>query len=188
MTISFPIEQAAETLLFGGVIAYPTEGIYGIGCIPDYDFAVARIFDIKGRTANAGLILIAPAPEYFDTWLEPSKKERKRLAKKSDYPITWIVTAKPHTPHYLTGGRGTLAVRVSNHPIVTALCTTTCSAIVSTSANRSGRPPARSALQARRFLGNSVDAVVAGPLGNATGPSEIRVALDDRVIRPAISK
>ena len=188
MTASIPIARTARLLLDGGVIAYPTEGVYGIGCIPAYGEAVERIFAIKGRRADAGLILVAPAIEYFSPWIAPAPEELDRLFRPTDYPTTWIVTARADCPAWLTGGRMTLAVRLTEHPVVAALVAASGSALVSTSANRSGRPPARSALQARRFLGDCLDAVVGGPLGNATGPSEIRVALDDRLIRPRPSK
>lgn len=179
------VRRAAHTLLGGGVIAYPTEGVYGLGCLPDYGHAVQRILNLKSRDVSGGLILIAAEIGQLTDWIAPTEAESKRLNSKSDHPVTWIVNAADHTPAWLTGGRATLAVRITTHPIAAALCRATDSALVSTSANRSGRPPARTALQARRWLGEELDAVVGGPLGKAAGPSEIRVAQDNRVIRAA---
>ncbi len=184
MPLSFPIENAARCLLKGGVIAYPTEGVYGLGCIPDYDFAVQRILDIKGRDASKGIILIAANAAQLAGWIAPDTTELNRLRSNIDYPTTWIVSARPGTPTWLTGGRDTLAVRISQHPVVSALCAAIDGPLVSTSANRSGRPPARSALSVRKNLGNDVDQVVSGALGTAPGPSEIRVAHNDKVLRP----
>lgn len=185
MTSVFSIQRAARILLAGGVIAYPTESIYGLGCIPDHWDAVAHLLDIKGRRTQAGLILISPNFTLLEEWLAPTAQEMRRIESTTALPVTWVVTAHPATPDWLTGGRRTLAIRISKHPVVGALCDATGSALVSTSANRSGRPPARSTLTARKSLGSQVDYVVPGALGNAPGPSEIRMAQDNRVLRPA---
>jgi L-threonylcarbamoyladenylate synthase len=185
MTSAFSIQQATTVLFSGGVIAYPTEGVYGLGCLPDCEDAVRRILAIKGRSIQSGLILIASDYAQLEDWLAPTTTEIKNLSTPSATPLTWIVTARSTTPDWLTGGRDTLAIRVSDHPVVRALCETVASPLVSTSANRSGRPPARSALSARKRLGREVDMVISGPLGGASGPSEIRMAASNRVIRPA---
>lgn len=185
MNCSFPIHKAGRILRDGGVIAYPTEGVYGLGCIPYYRDSVQRIFAIKGRSAKAGLILIAPAIDYLVPWIAPTEGEIDNLLQGFDHPVTWVVSARADTPPWLTGGRDTLAVRITDHPVVAALCETTGSALVSTSANRTGRPPARSITRVRKLLGNEVDCVVPGALGNAAGPSEIRMAQGNRVLRPA---
>jgi L-threonylcarbamoyladenylate synthase len=185
MTSAFSIQQATTVLLSGGVIAYPTEGVYGLGCLPDYEEAVRRILAIKGRSVHSGLILIASDYAQLEDWLAPTPTEIKNISAHSATPLTWVVTARSTTPDWLTGGRDTLAVRVSDHPVVQALCETVASPLVSTSANRSGRPPARSALSARKRLGQEIDMVISGPLGGASGPSEIRMAASNRVIRPA---
>jgi L-threonylcarbamoyladenylate synthase len=187
------IKKAARIVLNGGVIAYPTEGVYGLGCLPDDWRAVDRLLTIKGRASKAGLILIAPDYELVAAWLAPTQQEYERITAANHAsinapvisPITWVVTAAPGTPDWLTGGRSTLAIRLTEHPIVARLCTEIGGAITSTSANRSGRPAARSSLTARRQLGRDLDFVLPGPLGNATGPSEIRMAQDNQVLRRA---
>jgi L-threonylcarbamoyladenylate synthase len=185
MTSPFSIKKAADILLEGGVIAYPTEGVYGLGCMPDNADAVMRILDIKSRSPSAGLILVSPDYALLEEWLSPSKHELKSLQLKTGHPVTWVVTADSATPDWLTGGRPTLAIRISTHPVVGALCLATGTALVSTSANRSGRPAARSALSVRKSLGSFVDYVVSGALGEASGASEIRMAQDNRVLRSA---
>ncbi|MCP4000775.1 MAG: L-threonylcarbamoyladenylate synthase [Gammaproteobacteria bacterium] len=185
MTSPFSIRKAADILLEGGVVAYPTEGVYGLGCLPGNSDAITRILDIKSRSLSAGFILVSPNYALLEEWLSPSKKELSALQQKTNYPVTWVVTAKPATPDWLTGGRATLAVRISTHPVVTALCDATHTALVSTSANRAGRPSARTALSVRKFLGPKIDYVVSGALGKASGASEIRRAEDNQVLRPA---
>lgn len=176
-------KKIARLLHAGGVIAYPTEGVFGLGCMPGDEEAVMRILDIKGRSAQAGVIVISPDYDLLAPWLAPTDLELKRLQTGKAYPVTWVVTANPATPDWLTGGRGTLAVRITDHPVTTNICRGAGTAMVSTSANRSGRPPARTALAARKMLGNLVDYVVPGPLGMAAGASEIRVAQNDRILR-----
>ena len=184
MTSALAIQHAARVLQAGGVIAYPTEGVFGLGCLP-HDFeAVQHLLSIKGRRAQAGLILVAADIERLAEWIAPDANELKRLTQKKSVPTTWIVTAAPATPEWLTGGRDTLAVRISSHPIVAALSRATNSALVSTSANRTGHRPAKSTLQARHWLGKQLDYVVSGAIGGASGPSEIVVAHSGQVIRP----
>ena len=184
MTSSVIIRRAARILYAGGVIAYPTEGVYGLGCLPGNHDAVERLLDIKGRSHQAGLILVAPIYELLAEWLAPTKKEYRRLMEPTPRPVTWVVTAASGTPDYLTGGRPTVAVRLSQHPTVAELCLSVDSALTSTSANRTGRPAAMSALAARAQLGRMLDYVVVGELGDGKGPSEIRVAKDGRILRP----
>jgi len=184
MKTSLTIKRAADLLRQGGVIAYPTEGVYGLGCLPFFHEAVAHILSVKHRNVKAGLILIAADLELLHDWIAPTHEEQQCLERNTADPVTWIVTANPHTPAWLTGGRNTLAVRVTNHPIAAALSRTAGSPLVSTSANRGGRPPALTALQARRWLGRDVDMVVPGALGQLAGSSEIRMAQGGRVIRP----
>lgn len=184
MTSALSIQYAARVLHAGGVIAYPTEGVFGLGCMPDDLAAVQRLLDIKRRSLDAGLILVAADMQLLGEWIAPSAIEQERLTKPVSKPTTWIVTAAPATPVWLTGGRATLAVRISGHPVVAALSRAAGSALVSTSANRTGRRPAKSTLQARCWLGNQLDYVLSGATGGATGPSEIVVAHSGQIIRP----
>lgn len=183
--MNFHIRKAARCLEEGGVIAYPTEGIYGIGCLPQFVDAVERVIAIKGRSAAAGLILIAADVELLTGWIAPDAAELENLLRPVEYPTTWIVTAREGLDPLLTGGRPTLAVRITDHPIATALSKAVGGPLVSTSANRAGKAPAMTGHEARHKLGYLLDYVISGPLGNAAGPSEIRVAATDQVLRPA---
>ncbi len=184
MSNDYRVRKAARCLCNGGVIAYPTEGIYGIGCLPQFSAAIERVIDIKRRNAAAGLILIAADVELLTGWIAPTSEELQNLLRPIDHPTTWVVTAQAGLDPLLTGGRPTLAVRITDHPVAAALSLEVGGPLVSTSANRSGTPPTLSALHARIKLGEKLDLVLNGPLGGATGASEIRIAKDDRVIRP----
>jgi len=183
MATPFQLRQAARILREGGVIAYPTEAVFGLGCDPAAEPALRRILAIKQRPAAAGFILIASGWAQLEGWISPTAEQRDRLLAPLDRPVSWVVPAGPRCNPLLTGGRPTVAVRVTTHPVARALCELAAMPIVSTSANRHGRPPARSALAARRQLGASVDLVLGGSTGGATRPSEIRDAATGQVLR-----
>ena len=174
---------AGETIQSGGVVAYPTEGVFGLGCAPGDREAVARICELKQRPLSAGLILIAADIWQLAGFIDPDPAELQRLLAATDRPVTWIVTAGPLSPDWVTGGRDTVAVRITDHPIAAALCRAAAGPVVSTSANRRGRPPARRGLQVRRWFAQQLDLVVPGRVGRAAGPSEIRDARSGQVLR-----
>jgi L-threonylcarbamoyladenylate synthase len=182
-THGFKIDQAARLLRAGGVIAYPTEAVYGIGCDPLNRGAVLRILDIKQRPIDKGMILIGSRLEQFAPFIEPPTPEiQDELDQTWPGPVTWLLPSRPETPVWLRGQHSSLAVRVTDHPLAAALCDAFGGPIVSTSANTSGRPPARSALQARlRCPG--LDHVIDGKTGGRDRPSEIRDARTRGVIR-----
>jgi len=184
MFSSIHSRKACALLERGGVIAYPTEGVYGIGCLPHYNPSVQRVINIKGRPSDAGLILIAADISLLQEWIAPTAQERENLLKAVDYPTTWIVSAQPSARGLLTGERETIAVRITTHPVAAELSWLTGSALVSTSANRTGKRPTKTALTARLRLGKAVDYVISGALGNWPGASEIRIAANNQVLRP----
>ena len=179
-----PILRHADRILRGGgVIAYPTEAVFGLGCDPGCDAAVERILGIKGRPAESGFILIAASASQLQGWIAPTAAELRRLAAPAAQPVTWIITTGPLATRVLTGGRATIAVRVTTHPIAAGLCRAAAMPLVSTSANVHGRPPARSALAVRRRLGPWIDLVVPGATGGYRRPTEIRDARTGAVLR-----
>lgn len=175
--------QASDVLLGGGVIAYPTEGVFGLGCLPDDVDAVVRILRIKQRSAVKGLILIASKPDQFDEWIDPAVRG---VLPQPDprQPITWIVPPAPRVPAIVTGDHSGLAVRITTNPTAAAICDDVDMPIVSTSANISGRPVARNRFVLRRNFGRLVDFVVPGECGPASGPSEIRELETGKILRP----
>jgi L-threonylcarbamoyladenylate synthase len=179
----FRLQRAARLLRDGGVIAYPTEAVYGLGCDPLNRTAVERLLAIKRRPVEKGLILIASRFEQLAPYLQPPDDATlQRVAATWPGPVTWLMPANPATPRWLRGRFASLAVRVTAHPLAAALCASFGGPIVSTSANASGRPPARNALQARlRCPG--VDLVVHGATGGLGRPTEIRDAVSGATLR-----
>jgi len=184
MAASQNIRHAARVLHAGGVIAYPTEGVFGLGCLPgDYE-AVSDILAIKARDESKGLILIISDIEQIADWIDlPSAG--LDLAPPGDNPVTWIIPASEDAPVWISGDHDSIAVRLTTHPTARALCEEADSAIVSTSANITNHPPARHSLVLRRQFGTLVDYIVPGECGPAAGPSEIRDFLTGDILRPA---
>jgi L-threonylcarbamoyladenylate synthase len=165
------------------VIAYPTEAVFGLGCDPGCERAVRRILALKGRPARAGLILIAADLAQLQGWIAPTPAERRRLVSRTARPVTWVVTAGPRATTSVTGGRNRIAVRLTMHALARRLCHLADMPLVSTSANRHGRPPARTALAVRRQLGSDLDFVLPGATSGRQRPSEIRDARSGTVLR-----
>ncbi len=177
------LRHTADVIQAGGVIAYPTEGVWGLGCDPTDVDALLRILSIKSRPIEKGVILIAAHAGQLQPYLQPlDGQQLAKLQSRQLRPTTWVCPARPGF-EWLTGGRDTLAVRVSRHPVVRALCLRSEMAIVSTSANRSGKPAANTAVQVRHSLGKTVDMICPGQTGRHTQASEIRDLLNDRVYR-----
>ena len=178
--------HAADVMLGGGVIAYPTEGVFGLGCLPDDVDAIARILTIKQRGPRKGLILIAARPGQFDEWIDPAV--RGALPDPDPrQPVTWIVRPSAQVPAIVTGDNPGLAIRITSNPVAAAICDAAEMPIVSTSANVSGRSVARNSFILRRSFGHLVDYVVPGECGPTSGPSEIRELETGRVLRPGRS-
>ena len=178
------LRAAARVVKSGGLIAYPTEAVYGLGCDPRNEKAVRRLLALKRRSPRKGLILIAADFAQLAPFLQPlTPADLARLAATWPGPHTWLIPAQPATPRWLRGQYDTLAVRVTAHPLAAALCRACGHPLVSTSANFSGRPPARSALAVRRQLGAAIDCLLPGPTGGATQPTEIRDLRTGRRVR-----
>jgi len=180
------LNEAVRTVRGGGILAYPTEAVYGLGCDPDNAEAVLRLLAIKQRPLDVGLILIASDIAQLRPYIGSLESTLlRRIGATWPGPITWLVPARPRTPIWLRGRHDSIAVRVTAHPLAAALCTALGQALVSTSANRHGRPPARTALQVRRRLGDVIDLVISGATGAQLRPTEIRDARNGRVVRTA---
>jgi L-threonylcarbamoyladenylate synthase len=175
---------ALRVLAAGGVVAYPTEGVFGIGCDPWRLEALERIRLIKGRRRGKGFILIGSRLRHLAPFVAALADYADRIAVPAERPTTWLVPASPAVPAALLGGRRTVAVRLVGHPIAAALCDGFGGAIVSTSANRSGATPARTTLGARCRLGRDVDLVLPGACGPEGRASRIVELATGAVVRP----
>lgn len=183
-TMRWPIYQASKILHNAGVIAYPTETVWGLGCDPFNESALARVIQIKKRDAHKGLILVAASIEQFDFLLHDTDAHTIKTLKAS-WPgaVTWLVPHKCRVSTLVHGQFDTVAIRVSSHPMVQQLCKEFGGPIVSTSANFSGKPTVRSAVQAQAVLGQYLDFILSGPVGLANAPSRIIDMQTGRVIR-----
>lgn len=178
------LQEAVRALLEGGLIAYPTEAVYGLGCLPGERNAVARLLHLKARSWRKGFSLIAARIEQLEPLIElPQGALAQRILQSWPGPVTWVLPALPGIPSWLTGGRNTLAVRVTAHPLARQLCQAAASPLISTSANRSGRPPLRRPLHVRREFGAHVDFVLTGELGGLAKPTAIRDGRTGAVLR-----
>lgn len=177
------LRRASETLLAGGLLAYPTETVFGLGCDPDDDEAVIDLLIVKQRPVDKGLILVAADFNQLQDYIQPLSPEQLKLCEQHwPGPVTLVLPAADETSPLLTGGRDTVAVRVSAHPAVQALCEAFGGPIVSTSANIAGLKPARHAYQVRWQL-PEVDYVMAGHCDANARPSRIIDANSGDILR-----
>ena len=180
---SVPIKRAGRILRDGGIVAYPTEGVFGLGCLPDDAAAVERILAIKQRDVAKGLILIASSAAQLLDWIELPNAAASLPAPKEN-PITWIVPAAKRLPYWICGENPGVAVRITSHPVAAALCDEAASALVSTSANFAGHAPVRNRHVLRRCFRDLVDCIVPGQPGSLNAPSEIRDFTSGEIRRP----
>ncbi|HUN00938.1 MAG TPA: Sua5/YciO/YrdC/YwlC family protein [Halothiobacillus sp.] len=183
MVHRFLLSQARHIIQTGGVLAYPTEAVFGLGCHPADECAVNRILELKQRDWRKGLILIAADRAQLAPWVELTDQAMQRIGSSWPGPATWILPASAQTPEWITGGRDEVAVRVTAHPLAAALARCAGTALVSTSANPAHRPPARSALAVQRYFGHQIDGTVHGWVDHRAQPTQICHALTGAVLR-----
>lgn len=186
MSIAFSIPDAVAALKAGGVIAYPTEAVWGLGCDPFDEAAVLRLLAIKQRPVEKGLILIAADQAQLQPLLDLAAVPETRLAEvlaSWPGPNTWVLPSSAAAPRWITGAHAGIAVRISAHPTVVALCRAFGGPLVSTSANLAGAPPAFDRDQLDPAVIAIVDGVAEGETGGLDQPTPIRDALSGHVFR-----
>lgn len=178
------IQYAVDILKQGGVIAYPTEAVFGLGCLAGNIQAIEKLLSLKQRSVNKGLILLAYEFSQFKSYIQPlDDKILKKLQSSWPGPNTWIVPAAEQTSTLIRGQFDSVAIRISAHPIVRALCRQTQSAIISTSANISNQSMTYNASQVREQFKDQLDYILEGAVGSSTKPSIIKDAISDKVLR-----
>jgi L-threonylcarbamoyladenylate synthase len=178
------IDEAAALLHAGGVLAYPTEGVYGLGCDPDNRAAFERTFAVKRRPPDRGVLLIAADFEQVRDWIGDAPEtalERARAAWPGAH--TFVFPRSARVPEWIAGGHAGIALRVTAHAPAAALCRAFGGPIVSTSANRHGEAPARSAAEVRAIFGDGIAGVLDAPLGGLDRPTPITDAVSGAIIR-----
>jgi len=182
----FVLKKANATLLRGGIIAYPTEAVFGLGCDPMNAEAIQHLLRLKNRPQSKGLILVAASFQQLEPYIQDlSPPLFDKVMKTWPGPVNWLLPANTTAPQYLRGSHRLQAVRVSQNPTIQALCRKFGGAIVSTSANFSNRPPAKTALQVRACFKKNIDFVINGSIGQQHQPCEIRNGLNNKILRPA---
>ncbi|MCL1499535.1 Sua5/YciO/YrdC/YwlC family protein [Xanthomonas nasturtii] len=186
MAHALSLESAVAALTQGGVIAYPTEAVWGLGCDPRQQAAVLRLLEIKRRPVDKGVIVVASGVDVLRDWidldaLEPAR--RQAVLGSWPGPHTWILPVTAQAPRWVTGEHDGLAVRISAHPLVAALCAAWGAPLVSTSANLAGEPPARSREALDPALLATIDGVVDGEVGALAQPTQIRDARSGQILR-----
>ncbi len=181
---AFRLGAAVRALASGGVVACPTESVWGLSCDPDSVDAVARLLSLKERPMEKGLILVAASESQIGFLLSDlDPDQRARLSASWPGPNTWLVPHRRRVQPWIHGEHETVAVRVSAHPVVQALCRAWGGPLVSTSANPAGARPPVAAFQVRRFFGDRLDGMLPGAVGGSDRPSTIRDLASNRVIR-----
>lgn len=183
------LSPVCDLIAAGGVVAYPTEAVFGLGCDPFNEAAVQRIFKLKRRDPAKGFLVIAASEaqlQPFVDWARVPLRQRSAVTASWPGPTTWVLPRSRHAPAAVSGAHDGIAARVTAHPAAVALCHAFGGALVSTSANRHGQPAARSLVDVQSaFAPGDLDGVLDAPLGDLRQPSAILHALTGCVIRSA---
>jgi len=189
VVLSAELKTAADALNRGGISAYPTETVYGLGCLPNNTDAIKRLLAIKKRPVEKGLILIGADQQQLSPYVADLDDQlwQKITQPKNDNAAhrttTWIVPAAKSVSRWICGSRDTLAVRITQHTDAHALCLACNSALISTSANESGLPPAQSHTDLSATLLGQLDYLLRGECGNDSAPSRIEDIITGEIIR-----
>lgn len=186
MRTALSVAEAVSLLQRSGIVAYPTEAVWGLGCDPFDEAAVLRLLALKQRPVDKGLILIAGTLGQLEgllDWDALPTDRREDVYASWPGPHTWIVPATGRVPHWIAGAHDGVAVRVSVHPTVVALCAAFGGPLVSTSANPAGAPPPRTLEAFDAGLLAALDGLVAGTTGGLDRPTVIRDARSGDALR-----
>lgn len=179
------LRAAVSALHHGGVIACPTEAVWGLSCDPDDERAVTRLLALKRRQMAKGLILVAATQQQLGFLLADLPPEQQdKLAASWPGPATWLVPHRGRVPAWIHGAHDTVAVRVSDHPAIRSLCQAWRGPLVSTSANPAGAQAPVESFQVRRYFRGTLDYLLPGSLGRSGRPTTIRDLASGEIIRP----
>ncbi len=179
-------DQVLKALQDGEVIAYPTEGVFGVGCDPDNPEAIQKLLSLKQRPVEKGLILIAASYQQLLPYIDESQLSETQLNDVKQTwpgPVTWIMPSSERVSKWVSGEHNSIAVRVSDHPLVQKMCNAFGKPLTSTSANLTGQPPCMTTEQVQQQLGDQLVAILVGETGGRDKPSEIRDAKTSHVLR-----
>lgn len=174
------ISQAKTIIQHGGIIAYSTETVLGLGCDPNNEQAVKKILWLKSRAVTNGLIILVDSIESLKKYTKPLSREQHTTIT-STKNTTWLIPANSNAPYWIVGEHNNIAIRITNHSTSKPL---SCAAhgIVSTSANISSYKILQDQTEIRDWFGPHVDYMIIGESGSNT-PSEIRNLLSGEKLR-----
>ena len=185
-SVRFKVQEGAQTLREGGVIVCPTEGVYGLSARVSCPSAIARVIELKKRARNKGLIVVAADVAMLEgiiSFASLSAASQRLLHEKWPGHATFIVPTQAQVDSLLTGGRNTLAARVTAFPLLAALCREVGEPIISTSANISGSEPLQSIEELRATFAHGVDYILDEPCQGLHKPSTIYDAVSGAILR-----
>ena len=175
---------AVDALRRGGVIAYPTEAVWGLGCDPHNEAAVRRLFELKQRPSGVGVLLIAADFSQIADYIDECPTDAIARAQASwPGPNTWVFPASATVPSWVVGGHVGVAIRITAHPVASALCRAFGGALVSSSANIHGQTAITNVSELRHMFNEQLDAIVDGELGGLERPTTIRDAISGNIVR-----
>jgi L-threonylcarbamoyladenylate synthase len=184
---SFRLRWCVRALRCAGVVAYPTEAVWGLGCDPWSRSAVDKLLRLKQRSPEQGLIVIAADLRCLLQFVGEPVAEHARVLERaiadSEVPTTWVVPAAREVPRWVRGASPGVALRLTYHPRAAALCRAYGGAIISTSANLAAQRPAISASQVRRCFGYRLDGLLPGRVGALVRPTPIRDLYTGELLR-----
>ena len=187
VVIGSSLQDAVSALQQGEIIALPTEAVYGLSCDPDNQAAVEKLLALKQREPGKGLILVSDDLSRLLPYIAPlTSAQTEKLLATWPGPITWVVPKAPSLPNWISGDHETIAIRVTAHPLFRTLCNTFKKPVVSTSANRSSLPPAKTAADVAAAFANSTPSIayiLDGALGKEAKPTQIRNLITDQLLR-----
>ncbi len=168
-------QRVSKIIFQGGIIAYPTEGVWGIGCDPWNESAVNKILSIKQRSADKGLILVVADTSQIAQLLAPLSEEMlKRINTVYERATTWLIPDNNGwAPDFVRGKHSSVAVRISQHPVVKSICNACDKPVISTSANVAGEPPLTTFTEVSSCFSEKLDMIVPGKTCGAGLPSRI---------------
>ncbi|VAW50931.1 Hypothetical YciO protein, TsaC/YrdC paralog [hydrothermal vent metagenome] len=182
MASDFSIRHAAHIIKIGGIIAYPTDTIYGLGCDPYNACAIDNLNAIKQRPTNKSFILLAGSIQQIEPLLVINKQQ-KNLIEKTLEPTSWVIEANQYAPSWLTDKKNTLTIRLSKNKTVQKLCAALNRAIISTSANPATKTPAKNSLELHQYFHCNIDKILATQKKLTAKPSKIIRLCDNYIIR-----
>lgn len=184
MSMAPDIPSAVRALHQGQLVACPTEAVWGLSCDPDNDEALARLMRLKQRDPAKGVIVVAASIDQLQPWLDGLPMELYApLVASWPGPNTWLVPDNGRSHALVRGAHQRVALRVTAHPVMKALCTAFGGPLVSTSANHAGEPSAMSSDEVKALFGDQLGAIVEGALGDSPRPSTIRDLMSGDILR-----